>query len=106
MKRTLIVEGDVTHFNDPVTGLGECFYTIFSREDGHAWERQAAVKINAHEHFFWHHPDAERAFEGAVDMHANPIAPWIWNVSRDALSSALDGTIQQEGVNEWLQAER
>ena len=103
--QTLVVEGDVTHFRDAVAGLGKCFYTVFSQEDGKGWERQAAVKINIHEHLLGHHPDAEKAVEGAVDMHSNPVAPWIW-YDRSGLSSALDGTIRQEGVDEWLQAER
>ena len=71
--QTLVVEGDVTHFRDAVAGLGKCFYTVFSQEDGKGWERQAAVKINIHEHLLGHHPDAENASSIEVDREMNPV---------------------------------
>ncbi len=105
--QTLVVEGDISHFSDAVAGLGKCFYTVFSQEAGHGWERQAAVKVNAHEHLLWHHPDVEKAFMGAVDMQFNTVAPGLMgNVAASGLSSPLDATVRQDGIAQWLQAER
>jgi hypothetical protein len=105
--QTLIAEGDVTHFSDAVAGLGRCFYTVFSQEDGKGWERQAAVKINAHEHLIWHHPDAGNAVNIEVDKEMNPLPNPLGfpGVPGFAVYKALRSTIQQDGVAEWLHAE-
>ncbi len=104
--QTLVVEGDVTHFSDPVAGRGTCYYTVFSQEDGKGWERQAAVKINAREHLFWHHPDAERQIAAVADNELNPQAdPWRLPLSSGKYSEAIYATVRSEGVAEWLHAE-
>jgi hypothetical protein len=105
--QTLVVEGDATHFSDAVTGLGRCFYTVFSQEDGKGWERQVAVRINVHEHLLWHHPDAENAVDIEVDREVNPLPNPLGfqPVPSAAVSTALRSTIRQDGVAEWLHAE-
>lgn len=110
--QTLVAEGDLTHFSDAGAGLGECFYTVFSQGDGRGWERQAAVRINVHEHLFWHHPDAEKAIMNEADLDLNPPATtWtpgspIHQRGDEFVPLPMTVHQNQEGVAEWLQAER
>ena len=108
--QVLVVEGDLTHFSDAVSGLGRCFYTVFSQEDGKDWERQAAVKINAREHLFWHRAEAEEAIKKQDDLDSNPPAT-TWNPGspirlRGDEFEPIPLTSHSDGVAEWLEVDR
>ena len=103
--QTLVVEGDATHFRDAVPGLGKCFYTVFSQEDGKDWERQAAIKISAREHLFWHHPDAGKLIGSVADSDLNPVSNPRSPFPLPAIGMALDAASKQKGVAQWLHCE-
>jgi hypothetical protein len=104
--QTLVVEGDLTHFSDAVAGLGTCFYTVFSQEDGKGWERQVAVKVNAREHLFWHHPETEAAIMKQTDLGSNPPTTTWGSVVRRRGDEfmPIPLTPHQGGADEWLEA--
>ena len=70
-RQVIVMQGADTHLSDRDVGDSDhSYYTVFAENADGAWQRQAEVRIAPREHFFWHHPSAERQHDADSDLHA------------------------------------
>jgi hypothetical protein len=70
-RQTVVMQGTDTRLSDRDVGDSDHhYYTVFAQNEDGVWQRQAEIRIAPHEHFFWHHPDAERQHDADSDLQA------------------------------------